>query len=204
MSILLFTSQIKYSDKQLIGCFIGSLNYANIRACNLESELTEGLKAFEKMNSFTTDSPAFALSSSRLIRRNFKDSEFMIKGLYDHFFAKKWHAHHKESYYQHISDVYEKLSIYHDVLPYTIKKILPEIIDKQIISNLHTVEGYYKYINHMVEISKISSMVNVNLTDFHEKYHLLTQDFDLLYENFIQNNWLQKSATATYQLKQAS
>ena len=188
MSLLLFTSQIKNSDKQILGCLIGGMNYKNISKCNFESEVYEGLKAFKIMNEYMLNSPAFRESSSRLIRK-FRHSELMVQILFDHFFAKKWFRLHSEGYVNHINSIYEKLVDNHAILPYSIKKLVPGIVNKNVFSELHTIEGFHKYLNFMIGIHKMSSMVNYNLADCLANYEQLSQEFETLYEDFNGRKW---------------
>ncbi|MBX9851494.1 MAG: acyl carrier protein phosphodiesterase [Cytophagaceae bacterium] len=188
MSLLLFSSQMKNSDKHVIGCLIGGMNYKNISKCNLEGEVFEGLKAYRIMNQYMLENPAFRESSSRFIRK-FRHSELMVQILFDHFFAKKWFRYHSEGYFNHVNSIYEKLVEHHAILPYSIKKLVPDIVNKNVFSELHTIEGFHKYLNFMIGIHKMSSMVNYNLADCLANYDVLSREFETLYEDFISRKW---------------
>jgi acyl carrier protein phosphodiesterase len=188
MSLLLFTSQIKKSDKHIIGCLIGSMNYQNISKCNFDNEVYEGVVAFKMMNQYMIESSAFSESVSYFMRK-FRHSELMVKMLFDHFYAKKWSRYHSEGYQNYIGSLYEKLMLNPSVLPYSIKKLVPGIVNNKLFSRLHTLEGFHNYLKFMIGIHKMSPMINYNLADCLDKYDLLSQNFEILYEAFVSVKW---------------
>jgi acyl carrier protein phosphodiesterase len=188
MSILLFTSHLKKSDQHLVGSLLGSMNFKSSKEYNLDTTVLEGLKIYRSMSNFITDHPLFKESISHLLRR-VKDSDIATRILMDHFFAKKWEQEDHEGYHSYIADFYQKLVQNKDITPVTIRRLLPEIIGNCIFSNLHTIGGYHRYVNFLVNENKISSMVTANLVDFQEHYLLLSRNFEIIYNDFKNEKW---------------
>jgi acyl carrier protein phosphodiesterase len=136
------------TPESLIGNLLG--DFVKGTAVNLyPEEIIKGIDLHRKVDSYT-DSHAIVRSSKSLIcsqRRRF--AGVLIDVFYDHFLAKNWREYSEIPLREFSLCVYKILQDSRDILPESLKQVMPAIIDRDLLGSYKEIGGIDRALNRM-------------------------------------------------------
>ncbi len=128
------------SPESLIGNLLGDfVKGRSIDAyCN---EIKKGIQLHQRVDIYTDSHPVFRESKRLISPVNRRYAGILIDVFYDHFLAKNWLDYSSVSLKDFSSKVYEILKSNEAILPESLKRVLPNIIAKDLLMSYAEIQG---------------------------------------------------------------
>jgi acyl carrier protein phosphodiesterase len=176
----LFFSQ-NQNEQTKVDLIIGN----TLKSSNLErynSQVLRGTLLDKRIESYFRNSEDFQRSMSRLSVKYSRYREFIIKVYYDHLLASAWNSHTStplDSFSNEINEVIlENLSQF----PYKIRKFAPQMVAKNWITALTSIEGTHQYIKVLLKTERFSINLEQSLFELVENYYEYRKDFENFFD----------------------
>jgi acyl carrier protein phosphodiesterase len=172
------------TPESLIGNLLG--DFVKGSAVNLyPEEIIKGINLHRKVDSYT-DSHAIVRSSKNLVcRQRGRFAGVLIDVFYDHFLAKNWLEYSEIPLRDFSISVYKILQDSRDILPESLKQVMPTIIDRDILGSYKEIGGIDRVLNRMsVRIKRTNNLAS-GIEDLTANYHQLESDFRAFFPDLI-------------------
>jgi acyl carrier protein phosphodiesterase len=128
------------SPESLLGKLLGDfVKGQSIDAyCN---EIKKGIQLHQRVDIYTDSHPVFRESKRLISPVNRRYAGILIDVFYDHFLAKNWLDYSSVSLKDFSSKVYEILKSNEAILPESLKRVLPNIIAKDLLMSYAEIQG---------------------------------------------------------------
>ncbi len=128
------------SPESLLGNLLGDfVKGQSIDAyCN---EIKKGIQLHQRVDIYTDSHPVFRESKRLISPVNRRYAGILIDVFYDHFLAKNWLDYSSVSLKDFSSKVYEILKSNEAILPESLKRVLPNIIAKDLLMSYAEIQG---------------------------------------------------------------
>lgn len=172
------------TPESLIGNLLG--DFVKGTAVNLYSEeIIKGIDLHRKVDSYT-DSHAIVRSSKSLVcshRRRF--AGVLTDMFYDHFLAKNWLEYSEVPLRDFARGVYKVLQDSRDILPESLKQVMPTIIARDLLCSYQEIDGIDIALNRMSARIKRTNNLAGGVEDLTANYQKLESDFRAFFPDLI-------------------
>lgn len=172
------------TPESLIGNLLG--DFVKGSAVNLyPEEIIKGIDLHRKVDSYT-DSHAIVRSSKSLVssdRRRF--AGVLIDVFYDHFLAKNWREYSEIPLRDFSRRVYQVLQDSRDILPESLKQIIPIIIARNLLCSYQEIGGIDIALNRMSLRIKRTNNLADGIEDLTANYQQLESNFRAFFPDLI-------------------
>jgi acyl carrier protein phosphodiesterase len=172
------------TPESLIGNLLG--DFVKGSAVNLYSEeIIKGIDLHRKVDSYT-DSHAIVRSSKSLVcsqRRRF--AGVLTDVFYDHFLAKNWLEYSEIPLRDFSIGVYKILQDSRDILPESLKQVIPIMIDRDLFGSYKEIGGIDIALNRMSARIKRTNNLAGGVEDLTANYQQFESDFRAFFPDLI-------------------
>lgn len=172
------------TPESLLGNLLG--DFVKGSAVNLyPQEIIKGIYLHRKVDSYT-DSHAIVRSSKSLVcsqRRRF--AGVLIDVFYDHFLAKNWREYSEVPLSDFACGVYKILQDSRDILPESLKQVVPTIIARDLLCSYREIDGIDTALNRMSLRIKRTNNLAGGVEDLTANYQQLESDFLAFFPDLI-------------------
>jgi acyl carrier protein phosphodiesterase len=172
------------TPESLIGNLLG--DFVKGSAVNLyPQEIIKGIYLHRKVDSYT-DSHAIVRSSKSLVcHERCRFAGVLIDVFYDHFLAKNWLEYSEIPLREFSVRVYKILQDSRDILPESLKQVMPTIIDRDLLGSYQEIEGINRALNRMSLRIKRTNNLAGGIEDLTANYQQLESDFRAFFPDLI-------------------
>ena len=168
----------------LIGNLLG--DFVKGSAVNLyPDDIRNGIDLHRKVDRYT-DSHAIVRSSTSLIcadRRRF--AGVLVDVFYDHFLAKNWLEYSEVPLSDFARLAYKALQDNRDILPESLKRVMPQIIARDLLGSYQEIGGIDNALNRMSARIKRTNNLAGGVEDLIVNYQQLESDFRAFFPDLI-------------------
>lgn len=172
------------TPESLIGNLLG--DFVKGSAANLyPEEIRNGIDLHRKVDSYT-DSHAIVRSSKSLVcaqRRRF--AGVLVDVFYDHFLAKNWREYSEVPLRDFARIAYKVLQDNRDILPESLKRVMPQIIARDLLGSYQQINGIDNALNRMSARIKRTNNLAGGVEDLTVNYQQLESDFRAFFPDLI-------------------
>jgi acyl carrier protein phosphodiesterase len=164
------------SDLIKIGNFIADGVRGN-QYLTFDSQIQKGIVLHRAIDTFTDAHPLFRKCTKRLHSHYHHYSGVIVDVFFDHFLAKNWNLHSKESLEDFVQNFYISLTTYEMHLTEKAKMMQPYMIEQNWLLNYRSIDGIEKILTQMDRRTKNVSMMRNSVTELNLYYSEFEQDF---------------------------
>jgi acyl carrier protein phosphodiesterase len=164
------------SDLIKIGNFIADGVRGN-QYLTFDSQIQKGIVLHRAIDTFTDAHPLFRKCTKRLHSHYHHYSGVIVDVFFDHFLAKNWNLHSKESLEDFVQNFYVSLTTYEMHLTEKAKMMQPYMIEQNWLLNYRSIDGIEKILTQMDRRTKNVSMMQNSVTELNLYYSEFEQDF---------------------------
>ncbi|MCC3408301.1 MAG: DUF479 domain-containing protein [Microcoleus sp. PH2017_10_PVI_O_A] len=168
----------------LIGNLLG--DFVKGSAVNLyPDDIRQGIDLHRKVDSYT-DSHARVRSSKSLVcaqRRRF--AGVLVDVFYDHFLAKNWLEYSEVPLRDFARLAYKALQDNRDILPESLKRVMPQIIARDLLGSYQDIGGIDSALHRMSARIKRTNNLAGGVEDLTINYQQLESDFRAFFPDLI-------------------
>lgn len=172
------------TPESLLGNLLG--DFVKGSAVNLyPEEIIKGIDLHRKVDSYT-DSHAIVRSSKSLVcsqRRRF--AGVLIDMFYDHFLAKNWREYSEVPLPDFARSVYKILQDSRDILPESLKQVVPTIIARDLLCSYREIDGIDTALNRMSARIKRTNNLAGGVEDLTANYQQFESHFRAFFPDLI-------------------
>jgi acyl carrier protein phosphodiesterase len=164
------------SDLIKIGNFIADGVRGN-QYLTFDSQIQKGIVLHRAIDTFTDAHPLFRKCTKRLHSHYHHYSGVIVDVFFDHFLAKNWNLHSKESLEDFVQNFYISLTTYEMHLTEKAKMMQPYMIEQNWLLNYRSIDGIEKILTQMDRRTKNVSMMRNSVAELNLYYSEFEQDF---------------------------
>lgn len=164
------------SDLIKIGNFIADGVRGN-QYLTFDSQIQKGIVLHRAIDTFTDAHPLFRKCTKRLHSHYHHYSGVIVDVFFDHFLAKNWNLHSKESLEDFVQNFYISLTTYEMHLTEKAKMMQPYMIEQNWLLNYRSIDGIEKILTQMDRRTKNVSMMRNSVTELKLYYSEFEEDF---------------------------
>lgn len=144
---------------------------------NYPPGIQKGILLHRAIDSYTDTHPVVRKSTARLYKNYSHYSPVIIDIFYDHFLAANWASYSNTSLEIFIADFYLLLKDNYEILPPSIQKLLPYMIEQNWLLSYASLEGIKQILYQMNMRTKGLSKMDRAINDLQENYSLFEEEF---------------------------
>lgn len=148
--------------------------------------IQKGILLHRKIDSFTDHHPSFRNSTKKLHQRYGHYSGIIVDIFYDHFLAKNWNDYSKTPLEKYIAHFYDILLQNQEILPLSIQKMMPYMIESNWLLSYSSVEGITRVLKGMNKRTKHRSGMDTATDELQLFYDQFYQDFKEVFKDLKQ------------------
>lgn len=162
---------------------------------NYEKDIKKGIQLHRNIDFFTDTHPIVINSKEKLYYKYHKYSNVIIDIFYDHFLSINWQQYSTENINNVAKNTYRILTLYYEILPARIKKILPFMVTNNWLGNYHDINIIGRALTNMSKKTKYESRMSEAIEDLKTNYSEFNRDFQTFFPQVIQfsNTFLNQS-----------
>ena len=164
------------SDLIKIGNFIADGVRGN-QYLTFDSQIQKGIVLHRAIDTFTDAHPLFRKCTKRLHSHYHHYSGVIVDVFFDHFLAKNWNLHSKESLEDFVQNFYISLTTYEMHLTEKAKMMQPYMIEQNWLLSYQSCDGIEKILTQMDRRTKNVSMMRNSVTELKLYYSEFEEDF---------------------------
>lgn len=165
------------SRENTTGLIIGNTARPNyLSKYNLE--ILKGIAMDMQIRRFSEGNADFNNSIQKINTKYSKNASFMVNIFYDHFLAKNWDKYAKIPLDGFSDTIYQIILENMNLLPYKVRKFSPEMISKEWITGLTSIEGTHRYIKLISKTERFTTNLDQCLIELIENYQQYNNDFE--------------------------
>jgi acyl carrier protein phosphodiesterase len=142
-----------------------------------DSQIQKGIVLHRAIDTFTDAHPLFRKCTKRLHSHYHHYSGVIVDVFFDHFLAKNWNLHSKESLEDFVQNFYISLTTYEMHLTEKAKMMQPYMIEQNWLLNYRSIDGIEKILTQMDRRTKNVSMMRNSVAELNLYYSEFEQDF---------------------------
>lgn len=171
------------SDLIKIGNFIADGVRGN-QYLTFDPQIQKGIVLHRAIDTFTDAHPLFRKCTKRLHSHYHHYSGVIVDVFFDHFLAKNWNLHSKESLEDFVQNFYISLSTYEMHLTEKAKMMQPYMIEQNWLLSYQSCDGIEKILTQMDRRTKNVSMMRNSVVELKLYYSEFEQDFTHFFAEF--------------------
>lgn len=147
-----------------------------------------GVLLHRHIDTFTDAHETVRVSTKRLHEKYGHYSGIIVDILYDHFLAKNWSKYSNVPLDEYVSDFYDSLEEYFEILPLRIQKMMPYMIADNWLLSYASIEGISRVLDGMNRRTKNISGMNKAVNELEEFYKEFENEFTIFFDELIQSS----------------
>lgn len=172
------------TPESLIGNLLG--DFVKGSTVNLyPEEIRKGIDLHRKVDSYTDSHPIVRSSKSLVCADRRRFAGVLIDVFYDHFLAKNWLEHSEIPLREFYRGVYKILQDSRDILPESLKQVIPIIIARDLLCSYQEIGGIDIALNRMSLRIKRTNNLAGGVEDLTANYQQLESDFRAFFPELI-------------------
>lgn len=172
------------TPESLIGNLLG--DFVKGTAVNLyPEEIRKGIDLHRKVDSYTDSHPIVRSSKSLVFADRRRFAGVLIDVFYDHFLAKNWREYSEIPLRDFSRGVYKILQDSRDILPESLKQVIPIIIARDLLCSYQEIGGIDIALNRMSLRIKRTNNLAGGVEDLTANYQQLESDFRAFFPELI-------------------
>ncbi|WP_299442002.1 acyl carrier protein phosphodiesterase [uncultured Aquimarina sp.] len=169
-------------DQELqIGNFIAD-SVKGKKFIQFPERIQQGITLHRKIDSYTDSHPIVRESVSRLFPKYGHYSTVIVDILYDHYLAAFWDEYSKIPLDIYVSDFYDLLQEYYEVLPKRVQDFLPYMLRDNWLLSYATIPGIGRILYQMNHRTKNRSKMNFAVVELEQYYNDFEREFRSFFE----------------------
>lgn len=166
------------NPKIMTGNFIGDFVKGRHLYEQFENEIVRGIEIHRAIDLFTDTHPIVSISKQRLRPAYRHYSPVIVDVFYDHFLAANWTTYHDQTLIAFAKHAYNTIESFDNILPTTVKHMLPYMIRGNWLVNYAQVEGIHRALTGMSRRTKYDSKMDESVNDLREHYDAFKKEFE--------------------------
>lgn len=148
-------------------------------------EIQNGILLHRQIDTYTDAHPTVRQSTKRLHKNYGHYSGVIVDILYDHFLAKNWSKYSDIPLEDFIDDFYKLLTANYDILPLSIQKMMPNLINNNWLLHYKSISGIARVLEGMNTRTKNRSKMNLAINELEEFYNEFEAEFTSFFDELI-------------------
>jgi len=144
--------------------------------------IQQGIRLHRKIDSYTDSHPIVRESILRLFPKYSHYSSVIVDILYDHYLAAYWQEYSEIPLETYVSDFYELLQEYYDILPKRVQDFMPYMIRDNWLLSYATIPGIGRILYQMNHRTKNRSKMNFAIMELEQYYADFENEFRSFFE----------------------
>ena len=145
-------------------------------------QIQKGITLHRKIDSYTDSHLIVKKSVSRLFPKYGHYSSVIVDILYDHYLAANWSEYSQIPLEIYVSNFYDLLQEYYEILPKRIQKFLPYMIQDNWLVSYATIPGIGRILYQMNHRTKNKSKMNFAIIELEQYYDEFEREFRSFFE----------------------
>ncbi len=171
----------KENPNIMIGNFIADQIPGN-RFDHYHNTIQQGIRLHREIDTFT-DAHAIVRKSKRRLHERYKHYDgVIIDVFYDHFLAKNWGRYSAIPLDVYAQGIYDLLDKNFQILPEKTQHLLPYMKKQNWLLSYASFKGIEAVLNGINKRTKYKSQMHLAITDLHQHYLELENDFTAFFE----------------------
>ncbi|MEG4321714.1 MULTISPECIES: ACP phosphodiesterase [unclassified Microcoleus] len=168
----------------LIGNLLG--DFVKGSAVNLyPDEIRNGIDLHRKVDRYTDSHPIVRSSTSLVCADRRRFAGVLVDVFYDHFLAKNWLEYSEIPLRDFSRGVYKILQDNRDILPESLKRVMPQIIGRDLLGSYQEIGGIESALNRMSARIRRTNNLASGVEDLTANYQQLESDFRAFFPDLI-------------------
>ncbi|WP_299222884.1 acyl carrier protein phosphodiesterase [uncultured Aquimarina sp.] len=142
----------------------------------------KGITLHRKIDSYTDSHPTVRESVLRLFPKYGHYSTVIVDILYDHYLAAYWSEYSKTPLEIYVSNFYDLLQEYYEVLPKRVQDFLPYMLRDNWLLSYATIPGIGRILYQMNHRTKNRSKMNFAVVELEQYYNDFEREFRSFFE----------------------
>ena len=170
------------NDQELkIGNFIAD-SVKGKKFLQFPDRIQKGITLHRKIDSYTDSHPTVRKSVLRLFPKYGHYSTVIVDILYDHYLAAYWNEYSNTPLEIYVSDFYDLLQEYYEILPKRVQDFLPYMLKDNWLLSYATVSGIGRILYQMNRRTKNRSKMNFAVMELEQYYTEFEREFRSFFE----------------------
>lgn len=169
----------------MVGNFIGDFVKGRNLHEQFEPAIVNGIELHRAIDAFTDTHPVVKQSKVRLRATYRHFAPVIVDVFYDHFLAKDWPMYHQQTLADFAQQTYQTLMTFDSILPESVRRMLPYMINGNWLLNYAQVEGIQRALTGMTRRSKYDSKMDESINDLRQHYAAFNEEFGLFFPELI-------------------
>ncbi len=146
------------------------------------SRIQQGITLHRKIDTYTDTHPIVRKSVQRLFPKYGHYSTVIVDILYDHYLAAYWNEYSVIPLDKYVSDFYDLLQEYYEILPKRVQDFLPYMLRDNWLLSYASIAGIGKILHQMNHRTKNRSKMNFAVIELEQYYDDFEKEFRSFFE----------------------
>ena len=165
----------------MVGNFIGDFVKGRNLMEQFAPEIAKGIELHRTIDEFTDHHPVVRESKIRLRPKYRHYSAVIVDVFYDHYLSKYWSNYHKLPLIDFSRNTYKTIETFWDILPESVKYMLPHMIKGNWLLNYGRIEGIQQALSGMSRRARHVSKMDESVAELKEYYDEFKSEFEVFF-----------------------